>query len=73
MLLWMKSNVESMRALVYYTAMCGDMAYGSSEPTEAEKWLGIMEVLTPIVKAYCTDTAFRVAETSLQCHGGYGY
>jgi alkylation response protein AidB-like acyl-CoA dehydrogenase len=73
MLLWMKSNVESMRALVYYTAMCGDMAYGSSEPTEAEKWLGIMEVLTPIVKAYCTDTAFRVIETSLQCHGGYGY
>lgn len=73
MLLWMKSNVESMRALIYYTAMCHDMAYGISDPTEAEKWQGIMEVLTPIVKAYCTDIAFRVTETAMQCYGGYGY
>jgi hypothetical protein len=40
---------------------------------EAEKWLGIVEVLTPIVKAYCTDIGFRVTETAMQCYGGYGY
>lgn len=73
MLLWMKSNVESMRALIYYTAICSDMAYAISDPAEAEKWLGIMEVLTPIVKAYCTDISFKVTETAMQCYGGYGY
>jgi len=73
MLLWMKSNVEGMRAMMYYTAICSDMASGISDPTEAEKWLGIVEVLTPIVKAYCTDIGFRVTETAMQCYGGYGY
>jgi alkylation response protein AidB-like acyl-CoA dehydrogenase len=73
MLLWMKSNVESMRVLIYYSAICGDKAYNISDPAEAEKWLGIMEVLTPIVKAYCTDIGFRVTETAMQCYGGYGY
>lgn len=71
MLLWMKSNVEGMRALMYYTAICSDMASGINDPTE--KWSGIVEVLTPIVKAYCTDIGFRVTETAMQCYGGYGY
>jgi hypothetical protein len=73
MLLWMKSNVEGMRAMMYYTAICSDRASGISDPTKAEKWLGIVEVLTPIVKAYCTDIGFRVTETAMQCHGAYGY
>lgn len=73
MLLWMKSNVEGMRAMTYYTAICSDMASGNSDPNEAEKWLGIVEVLAPIVKAYCSDVGFRVTETAMQCYGAYGY
>jgi len=73
MLLWMKSNVESMRALMYYATACGDKAANLKDPVEAEKWLGIVEILTPIVKAYCTDIGFRVTETAMQCYGGYGY
>jgi alkylation response protein AidB-like acyl-CoA dehydrogenase len=73
MLLWMKSNVEGMRALMYYATVCGDRAMGMKDQAEAEKWLGIVEILTPIVKAYCTDVGFRVIETAMQCYGGYGY
>ena len=73
MLLWMKANVESMRALMYYATVCGDKASSLKDPVEAEKWLGIVEVLTPIVKAYCTDIGFRVTETAMQCYGGYGF
>jgi alkylation response protein AidB-like acyl-CoA dehydrogenase len=73
MLLWMKSNVESMRALMYYATACGDKATALKDPVEAEKWLGILEVLTPIIKAYCTDIGFRVTETAMQCYGGYGF
>lgn len=73
MLLWMKSNVEGMRALIYFATVCGDRAVSLEDPAEAEKWLGILEVLTPIVKAYSTDIGFRVTENAMQCYGGYGY
>jgi hypothetical protein len=40
---------------------------------EKDKWQGMLEVMTPICKAYCSDMAFRVTETALQVYGGYGY
>ncbi len=73
MLLWMKSNVESMRALLYYTSLCADREVSEDDEAEKEKWLGILEILTPICKAYNSDTGFRVTETAIQVYGGYGY
>ena len=34
---------------------------------------GQVDLLTPIVKAYCSDQAFRVAELAIQTYGGAGY
>lgn len=73
MLLWMKSHVEGMRALVYMCAMCVDKAEALENREEAEKWEGIMELLTPVCKAYCSDIGFRVTELAIQVYGGYGY
>lgn len=73
MLLWMKAHVEGIRALSYYTAFCEDRAHASADETQREKFYGIVEVLTPIVKAYCSDMAFRVTELAMQTYGGYGY
>jgi hypothetical protein len=73
MLLWMKSNVDSMRAIAYFTAYCFDMHEIASDEVEKDKWLGYAEILTPIVKAYCSDIGFRVTETAMQCYGGYGF
>ena len=73
MLLWMKAHVEGSRALTYYTALCDDRARVSADKGEKEKYYGIVEVLTPVVKAYCSDMAFRVTEMAIQIHGGYGY
>ena len=73
MLLWMKANVESMRALVLFSAFCFDKELIAENDEEREKWLGFTEVLTPIIKAYCSDIAFRVTETAIQVYGGYGY
>jgi hypothetical protein len=72
-LLWMKSNVESMRALGYFIAYCFDMHHLAETDAEKEKWIGLAEVLTPICKAYCSDVGFRVTETAMQIYGGYGY
>ncbi len=72
-LLWMKANVDSLRALMYYATICGDRAMAASDDAELDKWMGIFEVLTPICKAYTTDIGFRVTETAMQVYGGYGY
>jgi len=73
MLLWMKAHVDGMRAMLYYTAYCLDREEGMESEADREKYKGIMEVLTPLCKAYCSDIAFRVTEIAIQTYGGYGY
>jgi len=73
MLLWMKAQVEGMRALLYYSAYLMDMEHITEDATQKAKYAGLLEVLTPICKGYCTDMGFRVTETAMQCYGGYGY
>jgi hypothetical protein len=73
MLLWMKSQVEGMRALVFYCGLCFDKSESLPEGEEREKWHGMLELLTPLCKAYCSDTGFRVTEEAIQVYGGYGY
>ena len=73
MLLWMKAHVEGMRALVFYCGLCFDKSECLPDGDEREKWHGMLELLTPVCKAYCTDTGFRVTEEAIQVYGGYGY
>ncbi len=73
MLLSMKSAVDAMRGLIYFTSYCFDMEKVAKDEAEKDKWLGMAEVLTPIVKAYCSDIGFKVTETAMQCYGGYGF
>jgi len=73
MLLWMKSSVDSMRALIYFTAYCFDMEHLAADDAEKQKWIGFAEILTPIVKAYSSDIGFRVTEQAMQIYGGYGF
>lgn len=73
MLLWMKSAVDSMRALIYFVAYSFDMEKIVTNEAEKDKWLGFAEILTPIVKAYCSDVSFKVTELAMQCYGGYGF
>jgi len=72
MLLWMKAYVEGMRALLYYTGYCIDKERSTSGD-EQKRWTGLMELLTPICKAYVSDMAYDVCEQAIQVHGGYGF
>ena len=72
MLLWMKSHVEGMRALVYLCALAIDRK-NAMKGDESERWHGIMELLIPICKAFNSDMGFRVCEQAVQVYGGYGY
>jgi len=72
MLMWMKSHVEALRAMVYLCAFSIDRKK-CSEGEDAKKWGGIMEFMVPVLKAFGTDTGFRITETAMQVYGGYGY
>jgi alkylation response protein AidB-like acyl-CoA dehydrogenase len=73
MLLWMKSVVEGLRALIYYTAYCEDRARAAASDEERQRWHGFVELLTPVVKSYGSDMGFFVANQGVQVYGGYGY
>lgn len=73
MLLWMKSHVEGMRALIYYGALCLDKAVVGAGTEEGEKWAGFKDQLLPICRIYAADRGFKVTETAVQVHGRYGY
>jgi hypothetical protein len=72
-LLWMKAHVEGIRALIYFTWFCIDMATIASSEKEREKWQGLLELLTPICKAYSSEKAQLICSYAIDVYGGYGY
>ena len=73
MLLTMKSLTEASRALTLYSAFQFDLAEYGSDPglRAAARTRG--ELLTPIVKGWCTENGNEVAALGVQVHGGMGF
>lgn len=72
-LMTMKAYGEAIRALCYKTAMWGDEAHYGKDEASRQKANDLVELLTPVVKAYCSDVGFKMTELAIQVHGGYGY
>jgi 3-(methylthio)propanoyl-CoA dehydrogenase len=64
----MEARTEAIRLLIAYAASLVDGAHASLPETQVR-----LEILTPIVKAWCTETGFDVASTGVQIFGGLGY
>jgi alkylation response protein AidB-like acyl-CoA dehydrogenase len=73
MLLTMKAYIEAMRALLYTNAVSIDLARYHHDQAEREARRELVELLTPVSKAWCTDLGVDVASIGLQVHGGMGY
>ncbi|MBT3178558.1 MAG: acyl-CoA dehydrogenase [Desulfobacula sp.] len=73
MLLKMKSYVEGIRSLLYYVAYCFDKKENAIDKKEARDYSNIVEILTPVVKAYSSEKGFDVCVEAMQIFGGYGY
>lgn len=75
MLMTQKVYTEAMRSLLLRMALMFDREHGDGEldPAERERLRGRIDLLTPIVKATCTDLGFEVAVSAVQVYGGYGY
>jgi 3-(methylthio)propanoyl-CoA dehydrogenase len=73
MLLTMKAYVEAMRALLYTNAVSIDLARHHHDRAEREARRELVDLLTPISKAWCTDLGVELASVGLQVYGGMGY
>ncbi|TNF25884.1 MAG: acyl-CoA dehydrogenase [Deltaproteobacteria bacterium] len=73
MLLNMRAISQGGRALMLYGAYCMDRAEVATDDKERQRYMHQVEILTPIIKAWCSDEGFRACEMGIQVHGGYGY
>jgi hypothetical protein len=76
MLLKMKSTSEGLRMLCFLCYFCMDneiQAIVEKNEEQQAYWHGFIEILTPIVKSYCTDAGMDVCQLAVQTYGGYGY
>jgi alkylation response protein AidB-like acyl-CoA dehydrogenase len=69
MLATMKADVFSARAIALSCATAIDMATATGEAD----WQARAALLTPIAKAFGTDTGVDVASMGIQIHGGMGF
>ncbi|MGZ3576929.1 MAG: acyl-CoA dehydrogenase, partial [Vulcanimicrobiaceae bacterium] len=73
MLMSMKAQIEAMRALSYVTAASLDLAHKHPDEKVRKESKAFIELMIPVVKGWCTETAQDVCSTALQVFGGMGY
>jgi alkylation response protein AidB-like acyl-CoA dehydrogenase len=73
MLLTARAYAEGGRALAVYVALLIDKAMGCDDEDERRDAEDLTALLTPIVKAFLTDTGWIAASHCLQVFGGHGY
>ncbi|WP_439526763.1 acyl-CoA dehydrogenase [Roseovarius mucosus] len=69
MLATMKADIFAARAIALACAQAIDMQTATDKP----HWAARAAFLTPIAKAFGTDTGIAVAEMGVQVHGGMGF
>ncbi|MBS3936292.1 MAG: acyl-CoA dehydrogenase, partial [Sulfuritalea sp.] len=73
MLMLMKAQTEAMRALAYVTAAAQDRALHHPDAAERQRNQAFVDLMTPVVKGWLTETANRIAYLGVQVHGGMGF
>jgi alkylation response protein AidB-like acyl-CoA dehydrogenase len=73
MLLTMKAYVEGERALAYWVAKLIDVEAKHPDADARQEATDLVALMTPIIKAFLTDTGFEVTNLGLQVYGGHGY
>jgi alkylation response protein AidB-like acyl-CoA dehydrogenase len=72
-LLTMKAFTEGMRAMLYGAAAFADQALYAQDEELKTNSMNMLDLITPICKAYCSDWGFHMTDLGIQVLGGYGY
>ncbi len=73
MLMWMKAQIEAMRALAYVTAASFDLSAKHPDAAVRQAHKAFAGLMVPVVKGWCTETAIEICSTALQVFGGIGF
>ena len=73
MLMLMKANNEAMRAVAYMVGGAMDRAARHGDEAVRRQQRAYVELLTPVIKGWCTDLGVELTSLGLQVHGGMGY
>jgi alkylation response protein AidB-like acyl-CoA dehydrogenase len=73
MLLSMRARTAACRMICYAAAGAIDRAHYARGEEERKAQRMRADLLTPLAKAYCSDSAVEVSSLGVQIHGGMGY
>jgi alkylation response protein AidB-like acyl-CoA dehydrogenase len=73
MLLTQKAFAESGRMLITYISLASDKLSVAESEEDKDYYEDILGLLTPIAKAFMTETGFESASLGMQIFGGHGY
>ena len=73
MLLTARAYNEGTRALAYWTALKLDISTKHPDAEVRRDADELVQLMTPIIKAFLTDRGFEAANLAVQVHGGHGY
>ena len=73
MLMLMKAGTEAMRAFCYVSASSLDHIHYSEDEQDRDFHRSRFALLTPVVKAWCTELAQELTYLGVQIHGGMGF
>ena len=72
-LLSMRAFNEGARALALWAGLMIDFALKHPDEHRRRDCEDLVALITPVIKAYLTDTGFESTNLGLQCYGGHGY
>jgi alkylation response protein AidB-like acyl-CoA dehydrogenase len=73
MLLTTRAYVEGCRAMSLWTGIQLDIAHAHPDADEKQQANDLIELITPVFKAFCTDIGYETATICQQVFGGHGY
>jgi 3-(methylthio)propanoyl-CoA dehydrogenase len=73
MLLLMKSQTEATRALAYVVVGQRDVAMRHPDEASRRRSQAFVDLMTPVVKGWSTETGIEIGSLGIQVHGGMGY
>ncbi|AET66513.1 acyl-CoA dehydrogenase [Desulfosporosinus orientis DSM 765] len=73
MLLTQKATLDAMRAMIFQGYYYLDLIDFGGEPEDVKQAKRFIEVITPLVKAYCSDQGWLMVTEAIQVFAGYGF
>ena len=73
MLMHMRAQTEAGRALSFYTIAAEDRSTHHPDQAVRAQNARLVEIMTPLVKGWCTEVAMETTSLGVQVHGGMGF